>query len=129
MCLPYSGGVVTLTSSAQGAICPGEEVTLTCTVTGGVSLEWSSVAFNPTIRYVQNDPEGRVIDRGIFTATLTTVITNPILSLISTLRVTEAPEAMLNGTVITCSDQLNPMNITLILAGKYNNNLDVLCVR
>jgi len=116
-CLPYSGGVVTLTSSAQGAICPREEVTLMCTVVGGVSLEWSSAAFDSAIRYAQNDLEGRVIDRGIFTATLTTVISNPILSLISTLRVTEAPGAMLNGTVITCTDQLNPMNIILTLAG------------
>ena len=113
----HTGGVVTLTSSAQGAVCPGEEVTLTCTVAGGVSLEWSSAAFTPTIRYVQNDPEGRVIDRGIFTATLTTVISNPILSLISTLRVTEAPEAILNGTVITCSDQLNPMSTSFTTAG------------
>ena len=113
----HTGGVVTLTSSAQGAICPREEVTLTCTVVGGVSLEWSSAAFTPTIRYAQNDPEGRVIDRGIFTATLTTVISNPILSLISTLRVTEAPEAMLNGTVITCSDQLNPISTSFNTAG------------
>ena len=93
-------------------------------------LEWISAAFDSAVRYVQNDPEGRVTERGIFTATLTSVISsNPTLPHTSTLRVTEAPEAMLNGTVITCSDQLNPMNITLILAGKYNNNLDVLCVR
>jgi len=118
-----TGGVVTLTSSAQGAICPGEEVTLTCTVTGGVGLEWSSVAFNPTIRYAVNEPVGTMRERGIFTATLTSVISTPTLSLISTLRVTEAPEAMLNGTVITCTELTNLLSATLnlTLAGKYNN--------
>ena len=29
----------------------------------------------------------------------------------------EAPEAMLNGTVITCSDQLNPLSISFTTAG------------
>ena len=106
----YSDGVVTLTSSAQGGICPGEEVTLTCTVTGGVSLEWSSTAFSPVVRFVGNDPIGQPIDRGIFTATLISALT-------STLRVNATPEAMLNGTVVTCSDQLNPMSVTLTLAG------------
>jgi len=113
----HAGGVVTLTSSAEGAICPGEEVTLTCTVVGGVILEWRSEAFDSTIRCAQNDDEGRVRDRRIFTATLTSVISNPILSLIFTLRVTEAPGAMLNGTVITCSDQLNPMSTSFTTAG------------
>ena len=81
---------------------------LTCTVTGGVSLEWSSTAFTPVVRFVRDNPVGQPIDRGIFTATL-------ISDLTSTLRVT--PDAMLNGTVVTCSDQLNPMSITLTLAG------------
>ena len=101
---------MTLTSSVQGGICPREEVILTCTVTGGVSLEWSSTAFSPMVRFVGNDPVGQPIDRGIFTATLISALT-------STLRVTATPEAMLNGTVVTCSDQLNPMSITLTLAG------------
>ena len=101
---------MTLTSSAQGAICPREEVILTCTVTGGVSLEWSSTAFSPVVRFVGNDPVGQPISRGIFTATLISALT-------STLRVTVTPEAMLNGTVVTCSDQLNPVSITLTLAG------------
>ena len=111
----YLDGVVTLTSSARGAICPGEEVILTCTVTGGVSLEWSSAAFSPVVRFVGNDPVGQPIDRGIFTATLT--FTPALADLTSTLRVTATPEAMLNGTVVTCSDQVNPVSITLTLAG------------
>ena len=101
---------MTLTSSTQGAICPREEVILTCTVTGGVSLEWSSTAFSPVVRFVGNDPVGQPISRGIFTATLISALT-------STLRVTATPEAMLNGTVVTCSDQLNLVSITLTLAG------------
>ena len=101
---------MTLISNVQGAICPREVVTLTCTVTGGVSLEWSSTAFSPVVRFVGNDPVGQPISRGIFTATLISALT-------STLRVTATPEAMLNGTVVTCSDQLNPVSITLTLVG------------
>ena len=122
---------MTLTSSAQSAICPGEEVTLTCTVTGGFILEWNSPAFNSEIRYLGNDPAGIPTVRGIFTTTLVSTIPTPTPSLFdftSTLRVTATPEAMLNGTVITCTDLLNPMSTTLTLAGEYSNNLDVLCV-
>ena len=113
---------MTLTSSAQGAICPREEVILTCTVTGGVSLEWSSTAFSPVVRYFENDPLERPIERGIFTATLISEAANPtpsLADLTSTLRVTATPEAMLNGTVVTCSDQLNPRNIILTIAGVF----------
>ena len=111
----FADGVVTLTSSAQSATCPGEEVTLTCTVTGEPLLEWSSEAFRNPVRYIESDPIGQMINRGIFTATL--ILTPPLSHLTSTLRVTATPEAMLNGTVITCSDQFNPMSITLTLAG------------
>ena len=114
------GGVVTLTSSALSAVCPGEEVTLTCTVTGGVSLEWNSPAFDPTVRYLGNDPVGIPIERGDFTAILISSIPTPTPSLFdftSTLRVTATPEAMLNGTAITCTDQLNPMSIFFTTAG------------
>ena len=113
---------MTLTSSARGGICPGEEVILTCTVTGGTNLEWSSTAFSPVVRYFQNEPVGRMVNRGIFTATLISEAPNPtppLADLTSTLRVTATPEAMLNGTVITCSDQLNPMSITFTLAGMF----------
>ena len=120
VCPVHAAGVVILTSSAQGAICPGEEVFLTCTVTGGVLLEWSSTAFSPVVRFIGNDPVGRMVNRGIFTTTLISEAPNPtppLADLTSTLRVTATPEAMLNGTVVTCGDQLNPMNITLTLAG------------
>jgi len=83
----HAGGLVTLTSSAQGAICPREEVTLMCTVAGGVSLEWSAT-FDSAIRYAQNVPEGRARESGILTATLPLVISNPIPSFTPTLRVT-----------------------------------------
>ena len=117
----YIAGVVTLTSTVQGAICPGEEVTLTCIVTGGVILEWNSVALNPTIRYAQNSMQGLVQNHGIFTAVLTSVSTNPTFhfDFNSSLRVTVTPEVMLNGTVITCTDTLNPISTTLTLAGTY----------
>ena len=108
-----------MTSSAQGGICHGEEVILTCTVTGGAtSLEWSSTAFsNDPVTFLVNDRVGLMRNRGIFTATLTS--TPPLSDLTSTLRVTATPEVMLNGTVVTCSDQLNPMSITLTLAGRF----------
>ena len=112
---------MTLTSSAQGAICPREELILTCTVTGGVSLWWSSTAFR-MVRFFENDPLERPLDRGIFTATLISEAANPtppLADLTSTLRVTVTQEAMLNGTVVTCSDQLNPVNITLTFAGVF----------
>ena len=112
--------MVTLTSSARGAICPREEVILTCTVTGGVSLEWGSTAFSNPVRFVGNDPVGQPISRGIFTATLISALT-------STLRVTATPEAMLNGTVVTCSDHLNPVSITLTLAGELIFIFDSSC--
>jgi len=87
----YAGGVVTLTSSAQGAVCPREEVSLTCTVTRAISLEWNSPAFTTEIRYIEGDPEGTVRQRGIFTATLISIVSNPTPSLLDftfTLRVT-----------------------------------------
>ena len=105
-------------SSARGGICPGEEVILTCTVTGGAtSLEWSSTAFSSPVTFLVNDRVGLMRNRGIFTTTLT--FTPPLSDLTSTLRVTATPEAMLNGTVVMCSDQLNPMSITLTLAGRF----------
>ena len=113
---------MTLTSSARGAICPGEEVILTCTVTGGTNLEWSSTAFSPVVRYFQGELVGRMVNRGIFTATLIseTENSNPSLAdLTSTLRANATSVAMLNGTVVTCSDQLNPVNIILTLAGVF----------
>ena len=107
---------MTLTSSAQGGICPGEEVILTCTVTGGAtSLEWSSTAFS-MVRFLENE-QPRSVNRGTFTAAL--ILTPPLANLTSTLRVTATLEAMLNGTVVTCSDQLNPRSITLTLAGMF----------
>ena len=116
----YAGGVVTLTSSAQGAVCPGEEVTLTCIVTEGIFLEWSSAAINPNIRYIQ-DTIGGETQHGIFTAALISVVPSSSSSsdFTSTLRATVTQEAMLNGTVITCTDLLNPMSTTLTLAGKF----------
>ena len=74
------------------------------------------------IRYREDEPVGRMVNRGIFTATLTSESENfnPSLSdLTSTLRVTATPEAVLNGTVVTCSDQLNPVSVTLTLAGVF----------
>ena len=117
----YIAGVVTLTSTVQGAVCPEEEVTLICTVTGGVTLDWSSMAFRPKIRYTQSSTKGLPVNRGIFTAVLTSVSPNPtsFLDFNSTLRVTATPEAMLNGTVITCTDTLNPISTILTLAGNY----------
>ena len=77
---------MTLTSSVQGAICPGVDVILTCTVTGGAtSLEWSSTAFSPVVRFLVTE-QPRSVNRGIFTATLT--FTPPLADLTSTLRVT-----------------------------------------
>ena len=38
-------------------------------------------------------------------------------SIIVTIRVTATPVTMLNGMVITCTDQLDPMSITLTTAG------------
>ena len=94
---------------------------LTCTVTGGVSLEWSSTAFR-MVRFFENDPLDRPKERGIFTATLISEAANPtppLADLTSSLRVNTTLEAMLNGTVVTCSDQINPVNITLTFAGVF----------
>lgn len=105
-----------LTSSVQGAICPGKVVTLTCILTG-VSLEWNSPTFSRTIRYIGNEHLGGMVERGNFTATLISVVPNPTLTRLeftSTLRVNVTPKA---GTVITCTDQLNPMSVNLTLAG------------
>ena len=95
-------------------------MTLTCIVTGGVLLEWSSTAFSNPVRFAEGSTLGQPINRSVFTATLIseTENVNPSLSdLTSTLRVTATPQAMLNGTVVTCRDQLNPVSIILILAG------------
>lgn len=62
---------------------------------------------------------GVAVIRGTITVVLTSVSPNPIsfLDFNSTLRVTLAFGAMLNGTVITCTDTFNPINTTLTLAG------------
>ena len=112
--------MVTLTSSARGDICPGQEVTLTCIVTGGVLLEWSSTAFSNPVRFAEGSALGQPINRSAFTATLISETENvnpPLADLTSTLRVTATLQTMLNGTVVTCSDQLNPVSITLTLSG------------
>jgi len=113
-----------LTSSVEGgeAVCPGE-VTLTCTVTGGISLVCISepyisllhaVTFTSTewLRVgvpVHRDPF-QIVLRNITSNSSQTSLTS-ILSFIAT--------STLNGNVVECDSDSMTARITLHIAGSY----------
>ena len=108
-----------LTSSVEGgeAVCPGEEVTLTCTVTEGVSLGWISEPYVPWINAVtftstewlrvevpvHRDPF-QIVLRNITSNSSQTNLTS-ILSFVAT--------STLNGTVVKCDPSSHAVTITL----------------
>ena len=105
---------VSLTSSVEKeAACPGEEVTFTCTIEDGTTLDWISEAFSGVpssfYRFVVGDPVLMLRVYEGFTTTLTREIPDPDMpgfgDLTSTLTFTASTDE-LNGTVIQCSNTI-----------------------
>jgi len=105
------------------AVCPGEEITLTCTVTEGVSLGWISEPYIPWLHAVTFTSTewlrvGVPVHRDPFQIVLRNITSNysqtnltSILSFIAT--------STLNGTVVECDSDSMTARITLHIAGSY----------
>ena len=133
-CFPFLAPTASsLTSSVeeQGrqAACPREEVTFTCMVDDGFSLEWISDAFSGAPeQFSQFDTDSevgvsRMYDQ--FTANLTRLVSTPgnpgVGDITSTLVFIAAAEH--NGIVIQCTDRITPLSVSL--AGIYVFTLPV----
>jgi len=105
------------------AICPGEEITLTCTVIERGSLGWISEPYIPWINAVTFTSTewlrvGVPVHRDPFQIVLRNITSNfsqanltSILSFIAT--------STLNGTVVECDSDSMTARITLHIAGSY----------
>jgi len=107
-----------------GSVCPGEEVTFTCTVIEQPSLGWKIEQYIfGEVLFLHCDPmKLRVpIFRGLFQIVLTSL--NPsnssqeVANITSTLTVNAT--LTLNGTVVECDYENKSAEITLHLAGKH----------
>jgi len=114
-----------LTSSVEGGevVCPGEEVTLKCTVIEGVSLGWICEPYIPWLHAVtftstewlrvgvpeHHDPF-QIVLRNITSNSSQANLTS-ILSFIAT--------STLNGTVVECDSDSMTVRTTLHIAGSY----------
>jgi len=121
--------VILTTSVEEGVlVCPGEEVTLTCTVIEQPNLVWRNEQYisrhgdiifttvNLIHMYV-----GVPVSRGPFQIVLTSFSFNPSNSaanMTSTLAVNATPT--LNGTVVECDAVGMSAEVTLHVAGKRN---------
>jgi len=105
------------------AVCPGEEVTLTCTVTKGVSLVWISEPYIPWLNAVmftstERHRLGVPVHRDPFQIVLRNIASNSSqTSLTSILSFTAT--STLNGTVVECDSDSMTARITLHIAGSY----------
>jgi len=122
-------GCVFLTSYVEegGLVCPGEEVTFTCTVIEQPSLAWGNE------QYIGVEEGGEVIFlhhdqmklrvpvfRGPFKIVLTSLSpsnSSQVANMTSTLTVHATPT--LNRTVVECNDGYITANASLHVAGKH----------
>ena len=126
-------GCVILTSSVEegGLVCPGEEVTFTCTVIEQPSLGWNNEQYivGEVIFLCRDQMKLRVpISRGPFQIVLTSLSpsnSSQVANITSTLTVNAT--LTLNGTVVECNDWDKSAEITLHVAiGKGNWSLATL---
>ena len=115
-----------LTSSVEegGLLCPGEEVTFTCTVIEKPSLGWKieQYIFGEVFFLYCDQMKLRVpIFHGPFQIVLTSLSpsnsSQEVANMTSTLTVNAT--LTLNGTVVECDDVMKSAEITLHVAGKH----------
>jgi len=121
-------GHVILTSSVEEGdlVCPGEEVTFTCTVIEQLALAWRNEQYisprgDIIFASVNQIHVGVPVSRGPFQIVLTSYRLNPSNStanITSTLAVNATPT--LNGTVVECAAVGMSAEVTLHVAGKRN---------
>ena len=119
-------GCLILTSSVEegGSVCPGEEVTFTCTVIELPSLGWKIEKYivGEVIFLRRDQVKLRVpISRGPFQIVLTSLSpsnsSQEDANITSTLTVNAT--LTLNGTVVKCDYENKSAEITLHVAGKH----------
>lgn len=120
-------GCVILTSSVEegGLVCPGEEVTFTCTVIEQPSLGWNNKPYILAVGevfFLHNDQLKLEVPvfRGPFQIVLTSLSpsnSSQVANMTSTLTVHATPT--LNRTVVKCDDGDISANASLHVAGKH----------
>jgi len=107
-----------------GLVCPGEEVTFTCTAIEQPSLGWKIEQYivGEVIFLHRDQMKLRVpISRGPFQIVLTSLSpsnsSQEVANITSTLTVNAT--LTLNGTVVECDDVIKSAEITLHVAGKH----------
>ena len=114
-----------LTSSVEGGlVCPGEEVTFTCTVIEQPSLGWKDEQYIDGEATFLHHEQMRLrvpIFHGPFQIVLTSLSpsnsSQEVANMTSTLTVNAT--LTLNGTVVECDDVMKSAEITLHVAGKH----------
>jgi len=119
----WETGCVILTSSVEegGLVCPGEEVTFTCTVIEQPSLGWKDKQYISAdeVIFLHNDQLKLEVPvfRGPFQFVLTSLSpsnSSQVANMTSTLAVNATPT--LNGTMVECGDGNRSAEITLHVA-------------
>jgi len=105
------------------AVCPGEEVTLTCTVIEGVSLVWISEPYIPWLNAVTFTSTewlrvGVPVHRDPFQIVLRNISSNSSQTNLTSILSFNATST-LNGTVVECDSDSMTARITLHIAGSY----------
>lgn len=122
-----TGHVIVTSSVEEGElVCPGEEVTFTCTVIEQLTLIWKNEQYisprgDVTFASVNQIHVGVPVSRGPFQIVLTSYSLNPsnlTANITSTLAVNATPT--LNGTVVECAVVGMSAEVTLHVAGKRN---------
>ena len=88
--------------------CRGEQMTFSCEVMNGISLQWASepdIPCDRPIGYTTADDEGKTITRGSYHSNLTSVIRNSLNSYLSSVFIFTPPRSV-NSVAVHCGDQL-----------------------
>ena len=107
--------------------CRGEEMTFSCEVINGVSLQWASepdVPCNRSIGYTTADDEGETRTRGSYQSNLTSIIRNSLNSYFSSV-LTFTPPRSVNNVTVHCGDQLGLCGST---EGEHTLNITGKCI-
>ena len=130
-CPPTSGSMRTsvflnsTTTRDRPYTCRGEEMTFSCEVINGVSLQWAfepDIPCNRPLGFTIGDDEGETRTRGSYQCHLTSVVQSPLNSYLSSVFKFTPPGSMNNMTVV-CGDRLSLCNSaeaerTLSITGK-----------
>ena len=89
--------------------CRGEEITFSCEVMNGISLQWVSepdIPCNRPLGYTVGDDEGKTRTRGSYQSRLTSVVRNPLNYYLNSL-LTFTPPRSTDSVTVVCGDQLS----------------------